>query len=180
MPNFTPLPRPLLALLAAGACTSLTVATAADAAAGKRGGRPAADLAIRDLSTELSDYAVDVELRVANIGNKRASASTLVVALSDDAILDESDEIVEEFDVKRVKPKQRRSISGAVDLPEDLDSEEPVQLLICADGYDDVAERKESNNCQTVTIDLSAAPEGDDFDDDSDPAEGVDLGESDQ
>ncbi len=80
-------------MLAVGACASLTTAAAADAAAGKRGGRPAADLVVRDIETEVSDFSVDLDLAVANLGNKRASSSTLVVALSDDDILDDDDEI---------------------------------------------------------------------------------------
>lgn len=180
VPNLTHLPRPLLAAMAACACTSLTVATAADAAAGKRGGRPAADLVVRDLETEVSDFSVDLDLAVANLGNKRATSSTLVVALSDDDILDDDDEILEEVGVRRVKGKQRRDVSTTVDLPEDLDVDSEVELLVCADGYDEVRERKESNNCEVVTVDLSGDDLGDDFGDDSDPADVVEPGESDQ
>ncbi len=75
--------------------------------------------------------------------------------------------------MKRVKGKQRRDVSTTVDLPEDLDVDSEVELLICADGYDEVRERKESNNCETVTVDLSGNDPGDDFGDDSDPADVV-------
>ncbi len=162
--------------MAACACASLTAATAADAAAGKRGGRPAADLVVRDLEAELNDFSVDLDLAVANIGSKRASSSTLVVALSDDDVFDEEDEVLDEVDVKRVKSGKSRDVSTTVDLPEDLDVDTEVELLVCADGYDDVRERKESNNCEVVTVDLS----GEDLGDDSDPADVVDPGESDQ
>lgn len=158
-----------LAVLALATGLSAATVNAADAAP-KKGAKaartaPKADLVTKGLFVDFADDVFTVEARVANIGNRKARGSDLTIAVSTDKVLDDEDEFLDEIAVPRVKAHAERQISTEVELPADL-SDGDLYLLVCADGNEDVAERREDNNC--VAQEITSA--GDQTDPGDDPA----------
>lgn len=170
--------RPLVALL--GAAAALGLAAGPADAARKTKPKPRADLVVKQLHVDVSDEGtLLVSGDLLNIGRKFARPSDVVIALSDDDVLDEDDDVLGEVGFLRVQAGVRRSIDEEVDIPIDVDTADGLNILVCADGNDDVVERNEDNNCvaQEVVVDdiLPADDEGDDVADvsadDTDPAD---------
>ncbi len=94
-------------------------------------------------------------------------------------MLDEDDDVLDEVGFLRLQAGVRRSIDDEVDIPLDVDTSEGLNILVCADGYDDVEERNEHNNCvaqEVVVDDILPADDGsddaaDDAPDQTDPAD---------
>ncbi len=167
--------RPLVALL--GAAVSLGLAAGPADAARKTKPKPRADLVVKQLHVDVSDEGtLLVEGDLLNIGRKSAHPSEVVVALSDDDVFDEDDDVLDELSFLRLQAGVRRSIDDEVDIPLDVDTSDSLNILVCADAYDDVNERDEDNNCvsqEVVVDDLLPADDGsaDDAEDDTDPAD---------
>lgn len=170
--------RPLVALL--GAAAALGLAAGPADAARKTKPKPRADLTIKQLHIDVSDEGtLLVEGDLLNMGRKSARPSDVVIALSDDDVLDEEDDVLDEVGFLRLQAGVRRSIDDEVDIPLDVDTSDGLNILVCADAYDDVTERNESNNCvaQEVVVDdiLPADDAGedvaDDTQDDTDPSD---------
>lgn len=154
--------RPLLTALAATATLGLA-AGPADAAR-KTKPKPRADLTIKQLHVDLSDEGtLLVSGNILNVGRKSARPSDVVIALSDDDIFDEDDDVLDEVDFLRLAAGVKRGFSDEVDIPLDVDTAEGLNVLVCADAYDNVFERNEDNNCvaqEVVVDDLLPADDG--------------------
>lgn len=172
--------RPLVAFL--GTTAALALATGSADAASKTKPKPRADLTVKQLHVDVSDEGtLLVSGDLLNIGRKSARPSDVVIALSDDNRLDEDDDVLDEVGFLRIQAGTRRSIDDEVDIPLDVDTTDGLNILVCADGYDDVVERNESNNCvaQEVVVDdiLPADDAGEeDVSDDADETDPTDDG----
>lgn len=159
--------RALTALLGTGLALSLAAAPADAAKAKAKKSKPRADLIVKQLHVDVSDEGtLLVSGDLLNIGRKSAQPSDVVIALSDDDVLDQDDDVLDEVGYLRLAAGVRRSIDEEVDIPLDVDTSDSLNVLVCADGNDDVFERDEENNCvsQEVVVDdlLPADPSADD------------------
>ncbi|MFT4036172.1 MAG: CARDB domain-containing protein [Patulibacter sp.] len=182
MPNLTTPTRPLLACFGAAAVLTFAAvpATAAQksttkatvaakkAAKSKSGSKSRADLTITALDVEVGDEGtLLISGNLRNVGSARAGASDVVVALSDDKLFDEDDDVLDELTYS-LQPGAKRILDDEIDIPLDVDPDEDLTVLVCADGYGVVAERSERNNCASATVsadDIAPYIDGDSGDD---------------
>lgn len=120
----------------------------------KTASRP--DLVAGALTVDATDSGFDVTASVTNQGRGFAKSSDVVIALSDDATLDDNDEVLDEYNVSSVSPGVTRSFDDQVDLPDDIASNSEY-LIVCVDGNQELAESNESNNCVSEQVDTSAS-----------------------
>lgn len=169
---------PLRRAFALAAITGLTATSATAIAApakkskvAKRGA--SADLVVRDLEVDILGETLAVTADLKNLGAKKAGRSTVLYAISSDDKLDASDDVLGDTQVRRVKPGQTRALDAEVDVPDDEDLPGgDVYLLVCADGYDGVRERDESNNCASELLASEDDELGDDIEIEDDPSGG--------
>lgn len=183
--------RPLVALL--GAAAALTFSAGPADAAAKQGksaktakaskakavkaSKARADLTVRNLFIDVNDDgSLAVDAALLNVGRKFARSSDLVIALSDDNKLDDQDEVLDELPFERIGAGVRRSVSDDIDIPDDVDTSDELNILVCADGWNDLVEKSETNNCVSQSIVLDDVA-GDD-DDSSDDSSAADDGSS--
>lgn len=165
-PHLSPLRRTFVLAAIASLAVTAPSAIAAPASKSKASKRAAsADLIVRDLEVDYAGETLQIYADVANVGGLRAQRrSDAVVAISGDETLDEDDDILDETSVRRLRPTRSFELDTEVDVPDDEDLPDgDVYLLVCADGYDDVRERNENNNCSSELI-ASADDEASDDD----------------
>jgi len=153
--------RSVLALL--GTAAALGLAAGPADAARKTKPKPRADLTLKQLDVTVSDEGtVLVSGSLVNIGRKSARPSDLVIAVSDDDVFDDDDDLLDELGTQRLGAGMKRTIDDEVDIPLDIDTTDGLTVLVCADGYDDVIERNEANNCVTQEVFLDDLPVNED------------------
>lgn len=177
----------IAAALAGGAATTATPALAAKTphakaakttkakGATKTKGKKSADLVVRGFEFEVLSASIAVDAELANIGNGRANRSTTTIALSSDAVLSGSDQVLGTASTNRIKSSTATGVTAEVEIPETL-PEGDLYLLVCADGGNAVKERVESNNCAAELLasadeEVSEDDEGYGDDDDTDTVE---------
>lgn len=124
------------------------MAQSASAATSKKANRSAAkaDLVVRDLGVGFLDGAVRIDGRVVNAGSLAAGKSAVSVAVSTDAVLDASDELLQDVLVSKIGAGASRAFGARVPLSDQLPAG-TYYLLVCADGGLAVRETSEANNC---------------------------------
>lgn len=173
----------IAAALTGGAATAATPALAAGPgktshgksakpatakASKKAKSKKVADLVVQDLGFEVFSATIEVDAMVANTGGGRANRSTTTVAISTDATLSASDDIVATTPTNRVKSGTSTKIATEFEIPEEL-PEGDLYLLVCADTSGAVKERAETNNC---AVELLASADDDVATDDDGEGDG--------
>lgn len=172
--QLSPFRRALVIAAISGVTVSGATAVAAPAKKTSKAKRGAsADLVVRDLEVDVLGETFAVAADVKNIGNKKAGRSAVLLAISTDETLDDEDETIDELSLRRVEPGKSREIDTEIEIPDDEDLPEgDVFLLVCADGYDGVREKNESNNCVSELLSSEDDVESDEVEveDESDEA----------
>jgi hypothetical protein len=93
-----------------------------------------------------------VELTIQNKGRRTARASKAGLGLATTPSVTSPPEIeLQTLDTPSIKPRKKKTVRGAVPIPEDQGPAGPFHLLTCADRTNVVKESKESNNCKAST-----------------------------
>jgi hypothetical protein len=169
---FTPRPKPgagtfpvmrklSLILVATVSTAALCVVVASPAHA--KPPKPRAELVTKQPAAAFGSGKVSAGALVKNKGNKKAPASVATFYLSSDAKQSSDDKALGTAQVRKIKPKASKQVSGIFAVPASVTAG-TYHVVVCADTGGAVKERKENNNCKgskgTIQVTSTGPPPG--------------------
>jgi hypothetical protein len=122
-----------------------------------------AELVAKRPAAAFANGKLAVAVTIKNKGNKKAKKTQTGIYLSKDGKISQDDKGVAGLETKKLRPKRKTTLRGALPLPTGLQPG-AYRVIACADATGKVRERKEGNNCKasrgTVTLPPGPSPAG--------------------